>query len=90
MQTLRATFQNRQIVTNYASIGNMTFRIETEREVDGRWIAEIPILPGVMAYGETKPEAVAKAEALALRVLADRIEQEKRPADEPTVSFTCP
>ena len=39
----------------------MKFRIETEREVDGRWIAEIPSLPGVMAYGATKREAVAKA-----------------------------
>ncbi|MGH9358901.1 MAG: type II toxin-antitoxin system HicB family antitoxin [Terriglobia bacterium] len=68
----------------------MRFEIETEREVDGRWIAEIPSLPGVMAYGATKPEAVAKAEALALRVLADRIEREKKPAEEPTVSFTCP
>jgi predicted RNase H-like HicB family nuclease len=68
----------------------MKFRIETEREIDGRWIAEIPSLPGVMAYGTSKQEAVAKAEALALRVLADRIEQEKKPAEEPTVSFTCP
>lgn len=67
----------------------MKFRIETEREVDGRWIAEIPSLPGVMAYGATKREAVAKAEALALRVLADRIEQEKKPAEESAVSFTC-
>ncbi|MGH9439796.1 MAG: type II toxin-antitoxin system HicB family antitoxin [Terriglobia bacterium] len=53
-------------------------------------MAEIPSLPGVMAYGTTKPEAVAKAQALALRVLADRIEQEKKPAEEPAVSFTCP
>lgn len=49
---------------------NLTF--ETEREVDGRWIAEIPELPGVMAYGTTKREAMAKAEALALRVLAEK------------------
>lgn len=68
----------------------MKLRIETEREVDGRWIAEIPSLPGVMAYGASKREAVAMAEALALRVLADRIEEEKKPAEERTVSFTCP
>jgi predicted RNase H-like HicB family nuclease len=68
----------------------MKLRIETEREVDGRWIADIPSLPGVMAYGATKKEAIAKAEALALRVLADQIEQEKKPAEEPSVSFTCP
>lgn len=48
--------------------------IETEREMDGRWIAEIPELPGVMTYGATRNEAIARAEALALRVLADRLE----------------
>ena len=49
-------------------------KVETEREDDGRWIAEIVALPGVMAYGATRAEAVMKAEALALRVLADRVE----------------
>jgi predicted RNase H-like HicB family nuclease len=49
-------------------------RIETEREVDGRWIAEVGDLPGVMAYGPTRSEAIAKVQALALRVLADRLE----------------
>ena len=48
--------------------------IETEREEDGRWIAEVPELPGVMVYAETKEEAVLKVKALALRVIADRIE----------------
>jgi predicted RNase H-like HicB family nuclease len=48
-------------------------KIEIERENDGRWIAEIPELPGVMAYGDSQNEAISKAEALALRVLADRI-----------------
>ncbi|MBU1325283.1 MAG: type II toxin-antitoxin system HicB family antitoxin [Alphaproteobacteria bacterium] len=47
-------------------------RIEVEREEGGRWIAEAPALPGVMAYGDTEAEAVARAEALVLRVLADR------------------
>jgi predicted RNase H-like HicB family nuclease len=49
----------------------MPFQIETDRETDGRWIAEIPNLPGVMAYGKTKSEAVAKVQGLALRVLAN-------------------
>ena len=49
-------------------------RIEIEREENGRWIAEIPELPGVMVYGETRKQAIAKAEALALRVMADRLE----------------
>jgi predicted RNase H-like HicB family nuclease len=49
-------------------------KIEIEREEDGRWIAEIPDLPGVMVYGDSRNEAISKAEALALRVLADRLE----------------
>jgi predicted RNase H-like HicB family nuclease len=48
--------------------------IETEQEVDGRWIAEIPALPGVVVYGVTRDEAVARVQALALRVWADRLE----------------
>ena len=56
------------------------FQIEIEREEDGRWIAEIPNLPGVMAYGKTKQEAVRTVRALALRVLADRIERAKSPS----------
>jgi predicted RNase H-like HicB family nuclease len=49
-------------------------RIEFDREEDGRWIAEIPELPGVMAYGASREEVRGKVEALALRTLADRIE----------------
>ena len=49
-------------------------RIEIDQEEDGRWIGEIPELPGVMAYGRTQAEAVAKVKALALRVMADRLE----------------
>ena len=49
-------------------------RIEIDREEDGRWIAEVPDLPGVMVYGVTQQEAVSKAEALALRVIADRLD----------------
>jgi len=50
-------------------------RIEIEREDDGRLIADIPEIPGVMAYGATQQDAVARVEALALRVLADRLER---------------
>lgn len=49
-------------------------KIEIERETDGRWIAEVTTLPGTMAYGATREEAIARVEALALRVLADRVE----------------
>jgi predicted RNase H-like HicB family nuclease len=55
----------------------VNFSIEIEREVDGRWIAEVPSLPGVIVYGETQAQAVAKAKALALHVIADRIEHEE-------------
>ncbi|MBK9115867.1 MAG: type II toxin-antitoxin system HicB family antitoxin [Betaproteobacteria bacterium] len=52
----------------------MDFNLECEREEDGRWLAEVPQLPGVLAYGATADEAMAKAEVLALRVLAERLE----------------
>jgi predicted RNase H-like HicB family nuclease len=65
----------------------MTFAIEFEMESDGRWIAEINELPGVMVYGATRQEAKAKVEALALRVLADRIEAES--LEIGTISFAA-
>jgi predicted RNase H-like HicB family nuclease len=49
----------------------MKFKVETEREVDGRWIAEITNLPGALAYGESEDEARDRVQALALRVVAD-------------------
>ena len=54
-----------------------TFTIQHEQEEDGRWIAEVPELPGVLAYGATADEAMAKAQALALRVLAERLEHKE-------------
>jgi predicted RNase H-like HicB family nuclease len=50
------------------------YKIETELESDGRWIAEVPQLPGVLVYGASRQEAVRKAQALSLRVLAERLE----------------
>ena len=52
----------------------MTLTIETEQEEDGRWLAEVPDLPGVMGYGQTRQQAVDFVRALSLRVLADRLE----------------
>ncbi|MBU3666623.1 MAG: type II toxin-antitoxin system HicB family antitoxin [Chthoniobacterales bacterium] len=49
-------------------------RVETEIEDDGRWLAEVPALPGAMAYGMSRAEAISKVEALVLRILADRVE----------------
>lgn len=65
----------------------MHLTIELEREEDGRWIAEVADLPGVLAYGSTRDEAMAKAEALALRVLADRLEHNEVGPDLVSVSF---
>ena len=55
----------------------MNFTIEHEREEDGRWLAEVPEIPGALAYGTTANEAMAKAEVLALRVLAERLEHDE-------------
>jgi len=68
-------------------MSHVVYKVETEREDDGRWIAEVLDLPGVMAYGITENEAVASAQALALRVLADRIEAQKEPTETVTVSI---
>jgi predicted RNase H-like HicB family nuclease len=60
----------------------MNFTLECEREDDGRWMAEVPELPGVLAYGITSAEAMSKAEVLALRVIAERLEHgESQPLD---------
>lgn len=52
----------------------MSFTIETEQEEDGRWLSEVLELPGVLVYGQTRDEAIARVQALALRVVADRLE----------------
>lgn len=68
---------------------DMRFSIEIDREKDGRWIAEIASLPGVLAYGETKQEAIAKVEELALRVVADKLRETKTPLRRSELSFAC-
>jgi predicted RNase H-like HicB family nuclease len=65
----------------------MNFNIELDREDDGRWIAEIHDLPGVMTYGKTREDAIAHVQALALRVLADRLEHAEAAPDLLSVSF---
>jgi len=61
----------------------MKFTVETEQEEDGRWLAEVKELPGVLAYGKNSNDAAAHAQALALRVIADRLEN-----GESTASLT--
>ena len=65
----------------------MTLQIELEQETDGRWIAEVPSLPGVLIYGVTRTDAVAKVQALALRVLAERLEHGEAVPEFLTVTF---
>lgn len=65
----------------------MKFQIEIEQETDGRWLAEIEALPGVTAYGNTRTDSVAKVQALALRVLAERLEQGEAVPELLDVSF---
>jgi predicted RNase H-like HicB family nuclease len=65
----------------------VNFRVELEQETDGRWIAEVPELPGVLAYGDHREQALAKAQALALRVLAERLEHGEAKPHSFSVTF---
>ncbi|MCR4404135.1 MAG: type II toxin-antitoxin system HicB family antitoxin [Candidatus Acetothermia bacterium] len=65
----------------------MRLTIESEQEEDGRWLAEVLELPGVLAYGQTPEEAIARVQALALRVLADHLEHGEAMPDLTTISF---
>ena len=67
----------------------MKFTVEYEREDDGRWLAEVLELPGVLAYAATPEEAIAKAQALALRVLADRLEHGEAAHEFLNISFAA-
>jgi predicted RNase H-like HicB family nuclease len=67
----------------------MTFKVEVEREEDGRWLAEVLELPGVLAYGESRASAVAKVQALALRVIAERLEHGETGPELLSISFSA-
>ena len=67
----------------------VAFSIELEREIDGRWIAEVVELPGVLAYGATQQQAIAQAQALALRVVADQLEHDEAGRDDLDISFAA-
>ena len=67
----------------------MTFTVEYEQEDDDRWFAEVLELPGVLAYGQSSDEALAKAQALALRVLADRLEHGESAREFVNISFAA-
>lgn len=67
----------------------MQFIVEAEQEVDGRWIAEVTEIPGVMKYGQTREEAIAYAEALALRVVAEQIEKGQQPVEPIHITFAA-
>ena len=65
----------------------MKFQIEIDQEADGRWLAEVETLPGVLAYGTTRTDAIAHVQALALRVLAERLDHGEAVAELLNVSF---
>jgi predicted RNase H-like HicB family nuclease len=65
----------------------MRLTVELDREADGRWIADVTELPGVMVYAATRDEALAAAQALALRVLADKLEHGEAPPELLKLSF---
>ncbi|HTX33582.1 MAG TPA: hypothetical protein VME43_01125 [Bryobacteraceae bacterium] len=65
------------------------YTIEIDREEDGRWIAEIEGLPGVMVYGDTESDAISRVEALALRVLADKIEEAETSSAAISINFAA-
>jgi predicted RNase H-like HicB family nuclease len=67
----------------------MTLSIESEQEADGRWLAEVPSLPGVMTYGNTRTDASAKVQAMALRVLAERLEHGEAVPEFLNVTFNA-
>jgi len=67
----------------------MRFTLELEQEEDGRWIAEVPELAGALAYGATTDEAVARAKALALRIVADQLEHGETDASLDDISFAA-
>jgi predicted RNase H-like HicB family nuclease len=68
---------------------SVLFTIELERETDGRWIAEVLELPGTLAYGATQDEAIAHVQALALRVVADRLEHDEAGREFLNISFAA-
>ena len=67
----------------------ITFKVEVEQEVDGRWLAEVVELPGVLAYGETEQAALSRVQALALRVIAERLEHGEAGPDLLSISFNA-
>jgi len=67
----------------------MNLTIESEREEDGRWLAEVLELPGTMVYGQTREEAIAKAQALALRVVAERLDHGEMLAEPLNILFAA-
>lgn len=67
----------------------IAFKVETDQEDDGRWLAEVVELPGVLAYGETQEAALSKVQALALRVIAERLEHGEAGPELLSISFNA-
>jgi predicted RNase H-like HicB family nuclease len=67
----------------------ITFKVETEQEDDGRWLAEVVELPGVLAYGDAQEAALSRVQALALRVVAERLEHGEAGPELLSISFSA-
>jgi predicted RNase H-like HicB family nuclease len=95
LKPLSGFFQNRAagaIVVCWSSGGReplTTFKIEIEREDDGRWLAEVVELPGILAYGDTEQAVVSKVQALALSVIAERLEHGETRPEPLSISFNA-
>lgn len=72
-----------------AAMSLIAFKVESEQEEDGRWLAEVVELPGVLAYGETQEAALSKVQALALRVIAERLEHGEAGPELLSISFNA-
>ena len=68
---------------------SVSFNVETELEADGRWLAEVVELPGVLAYGASEDEAIAHVQALALRCVADKLEHDEAGRDFLSITFNA-
>ncbi len=83
----------RDAIIVYSGVGGrepvITFKVELEQEDDGRWLAEVIELPGVLAYGDTQQAVLSKVQALALRVIAERLEHGEAGPELLSISFNA-
>ena len=89
LRSWATTATGRTMSRNTGGQSDMNLSIESEQEEDGRWLAEVPQLPGVLAYGLSRDEALSRAQILALRVLAERLEHGESSAEPIVISIAA-